>query len=417
MLKKTPIKVILSLVIIALLYFARNSANLGHDFQVFVYAGGKLIRGQDIYSPPFIQNLQYYNSPLFALILSPFANLPIIIPQIIWIFLSYYFLYRIWVLSLEYFETEPSSEYALNKKNKWIWLTIALALSCRFIVFDLGFVQLTVFLLWCTLQSLQLVRTGKDIGGAALLALAINIKFLPLPFVLYLLYRKKIRAALFTCLFFVAYLFVPAMFLGWDRNMHLLTEWFNIINPGNKEWTIEAEDGPSSLVALIPVYLTNTKGVLSFKRNFINLDFRTVSLILNVVRLFFVVLTLAFLKSKPFVTIGNKVRQYWEMCYIFLAIPLLFPHQQVYAYVYIIPVFIYLSWYFVRNWADVRREINVIGWLIIAVIALNFSPLINKSLLTSRVYEMLLYLRVLPVMAIALIPLLWIFRPKRDLAA
>lgn len=407
-------KIFLVLIAIGLLYFARNSANLGHDFQVFVYAGGKLLNGHDIYKPPFIQNLQYYNSPLFALLLSPFANLPVIVPQILWIFLSYLLLYRIWILSVAYFEPENQNNLLeLTEKQKWIWLSISLTLSVRFIIFDLGFVQLTTFLLWCTLQSLKFFKEGKNFAGAALLALAINIKLLPLPFLLYLLYRKNLKAVLFTCIFFIIYLFLPALYLGWDKNMQLMHEWFAIINPANKEWNIEAEDGPSSLVALIPVYLTNTAGVLSFKRNFVNFDIQAVTQILNIVRVFFVLLTVVFLRSLPFTPIQkDSIRQYWEMCYVFLMVPLLYPHQQVYAYVYIIPVFIYLSWYFVTNWDSIKQKINIIGWILIGIIMFNFTPLVNKSLLTKNVYEILLYLRILTIAAIGLIPLLWFCRPR-----
>lgn len=407
------LKIFLTLIAIGLLYFARNSANLGHDFQVFVYAGGKLIHGQDIYKPPFIQDLQYYNSPLFALLLSPFAGLPIIIPQIIWILLSYFLLYRIWILSLEYLEPNELNKLpVLTKQQKVIWLSIVIFLSCRFIIVDLGFVQLTTFLLWSTLQSLKYFRNGKTLKGAALLALAINIKLLPLPFLLYLLYRKNFKAVLLTCICFVVYLLLPAIVIGWDRNVQLLREWAGIINPSNKQWNVEAEDGPSSLVALVPVYLTNTNGVLSFKRNFVNLDLHTVTLILNIVRLFFASLTLVFLRSLPFKKINNSIKEYWEICYVFLMVPLLYPHQQVYAYVYIIPVFIYLVWYFVTYWDWVRQKVNIIGWLLLFIVAINFTPLINKGLITKDFYEVLLYLRILPIAALLLIPVLWLCRPK-----
>ena len=143
----------------------------------------------------------------------------------------------------------------------------------------------------------------------------------------------------------------------------LLHDWFAVINPANKEWLVEAEDGPSSLVALIPVYLTNTVGKLSFKRNFADLPFEQVSLILNVVRFMFVMLTLAFLGTLPFKTIKGNTRQFWEMCYLFLAIPLLYPHQQQYAFLYISPALIYIAWYFVVNWDAIKPKMNFLhGW-------------------------------------------------------
>jgi hypothetical protein len=402
------IKIILCVLAI---FYAYRCANNGHDFEVFVYAGGKLIHGQNIYKPPFVQNLQYYYSPLFALLLAPFSSLPIIVPQILWIFLSYFLLYRIWILCAEYFDTST-----FTNQQKLVWFIISLLLSIRFILIDIGYVQMTTFLLCATLQSMKWIKDGRYISGAALLALAINIKLLPLAFVFYLLYRSNYKAAFLTVLFYVLYLFIPAIYLGWDKNMSLIHEWFAIINPANKEWTIEAEDGPSSLVALIPVYITKTTGVLTFKRNFLDLSFSQVSLILNVIRLAFVLLTLAFLRTFPFKTIKNQLRVFWEMSYLFIVIPLIYPHQQQYAFVYIIPAFIYLSWYFVLNWGAIRDRLNFLSWIALAIVGFNFTALIGRDIITSYLFEVLLYLRILPIAVIMLIPILWLCRPKLELS-
>jgi len=398
------------LFIVLAVFYAFKCAKVGHDFEVFVYAGGKLINGQNIYMQPFVQGLQYYYSPLFALLLAPFSSLPIIIPQILWIFLSYFLLYRIWILSAEYFDVSQ-----FTNKQKFTWIIIASILSIRFILIDIGCVQMTTFLLWATLQSMKFIKQGRYISGAALLAFAINVKLLPLAFVCYLLYRNKIKAAILTCLFYVLFLFIPALYLGWDRNISLIHDWFSIINPLNKEWTIEAEDGPSSLVALIPVYLTKTTGVLSFKRNFLDLNLGQVTLILNLVRLFFVLLTLVFLRTLPFKAINNNIRSFWEMCYLFIIIPLLYPHQQQYAFVYIIPAFIYMSWFLVLNWDDIKQKFNLFTWIILGIICFNFTPLIGRDIITSHFFEVLLYLRILPLAVIALIPILWFCRPKAEL--
>ncbi|MGY0038854.1 glycosyltransferase family 87 protein [Pedobacter sp. NJ-S-72] len=295
------------LFIVALLY-AIKCGKGGHDFEVFVYAGGKIINGLNIYKPPFVQDLNYYYSPLFALLLAPFSSLPTIVPQLVWIFFSYYLLYRIWILCADYFDVSQ-----LTEKQKQLWITITFILALRFILKEIACVQVTIFLLWATLQSIQLINRGKNISGAALLAFAINIKLLPIAFVCYLLYRKKLKAVSLICLFYVIYLYLPVFYLGWDKNASLLHEWFSVINPANKEWTIEAEDGPSSLVAMIPVYITDTVGILSFKRNFVNLNFEQVSLILNIVRLAFVALTLVFLRTLPFKSVNSKIQQFWEM--------------------------------------------------------------------------------------------------------
>jgi hypothetical protein len=402
-------KIIKVLILILAIFYAFKCAKNGHDFEVFVDAGSKIIHGQNIYAPPFAQGLQYYYSPLFALLLAPLSALPIMVSQLIWIFLSYFFLYRIWILSTSYFDVSK-----LTKKQQLIWLVIAAFLAIRFILIDIGFVQMTSFLLWATLQSMQLIKRGYYVWGASLLALAINIKLLPLAFLFYLVYRKETKAAFFTAVFYVIYLFLPALYLGWDKNISFIHNWFSVINPTNKEWTIEAEDGPSSLVALIPVYITKTTGVLTFKRNFLNLQFNQVLIVLNCIRAAFVALTLVFLNTRPFKEIKSSIRSYWEMCYLFIVIPLIYPHQQQYAFLYIAPAFIYLSWYFVMNWEIIKAKMSVLHWVILAVILFNFSPLIGRDVITSHFFEVLLYLRILPMAVILLIPVLWICRPRKE---
>ncbi|MEJ7558320.1 MAG: glycosyltransferase family 87 protein [Pedobacter sp.] len=386
--------------------YAFNCAKNGHDFEVFLDAGHKIINGLNIYRPPFAQNLNYYYSPLFALLLAPFSSLPIIVPQIIWIFFSYFLMYRIWVLSTDYFAISTLTE----KQKQW-WLFLVVLFTLRFILFDMRCVQMTTFLLWATLQSMHWFRNGKNFSGAALLALAINIKLLPLAFLFYLFYRKKIKAGLLTCLLYGIYLYLPALFLGWEKNASLLKEWFSVINPVNKEWTIEAEDGPSSLVALIPVYLTDTVGILPYKRNFINLPIEQATLILNVVRAFFVLLTLLFLRSLPFKSISNRLRQYWEMSYIFIAVPLIYPHQQLYAFLYIAPAFVYLSWFFVTNWTSIKLRMTIPMWIMLVIVGVIFTPIIGRDVIGSMPYQLLLYYRILPIATVLLIPVLWICRP------
>ena len=60
---------------IALIYIALSivSALDGGDFDVYLDAAIKLNNGDNIYAPPFIKGLQYFYSPLFALVLIPFS--------------------------------------------------------------------------------------------------------------------------------------------------------------------------------------------------------------------------------------------------------------------------------------------------------------------------------------------------------
>ena len=88
----------------------------------------------------------------------------------------------------------------------------------------------------------------------------------------FLFYRGYLKAIAISLMTFVVLLFLPGLTLGWDHNVFLLSEWWSIVNPSNKEHMFETDIGTHSLVALIPVYLTDTIGVLPQKRNFMNLN-------------------------------------------------------------------------------------------------------------------------------------------------
>lgn len=396
----TPILLLVALLI------GFGCAKSDRDFEVFVNAGEKLIAGLNLYKPPFALNLQYYYSPFFALLMAPVSYLPLVVAETVWGFLSCVFLYQIWRISQSYFNTN-----ALTQKQKNLWLLLSIIFTARFIRYDMTTIQVTIFLTWATLQSLKFFDREQPITGAALLALAINIKLLPLPFLLYLFYRRQFLGASLTCVFYVAYLCVPAIFIGWNRNAFLLSEWFVVINPNNKEWIIEAENGPSSLVAMIPVYITDTIGVLPVKRNFINLPFKSVFIILNIIRLLFVALTLFFLRMPPFRSITDKRRLFWERSYLFIAVPLLFPHQQRYAFVFMAPALIYIAWYLVTNWSTLKQKYGYLNWTLLFLVLIHFTPLIGRDIISSYVYELFLHYRVLTSAGIALVIVLYCFEP------
>ena len=59
----------------------------GGDFDCYLQAARQLVNHQNIYKPPFVKDLQYFYSVLFALILSPFGK-HIFITEFIWLILS-----------------------------------------------------------------------------------------------------------------------------------------------------------------------------------------------------------------------------------------------------------------------------------------------------------------------------------------
>jgi hypothetical protein len=333
--------------------------------------------------------------------------MPFFVAEFIWLIFSFWCLYRILKLSETYF-----TPFKTAKEHR-LWIAISLLCVLRFIMSNVGLIQVTIFLLWATLEALNMFDNKKAVTGSLLLAFAINVKLLPLVFLPYLIYRNFWKECLLTILCFGVFLFLPAIVIGFDYNYFLLTEWWKIINPSNNENVIEAGLGIHSLSALIPVYITNTQGELEIKRNFIDFDIKTVTMILDCIRLFFVVLALAFLKTLPLKRITDRTKIYWEISYIFLMTPLLFPHQHKYAFVYLLPLILYLVYFFMWVWKtkSMARYLPLI--ILCGLVFIVLSPFNGSSVIGWQIFKVLQHFKILSMAAILLIPVSLICNPNQ----
>lgn len=385
-----------------------NSAIRGGDFDVYLDAAVKLSEGKNIYAPPFVKGLQYFYSPLFAMLLIPFSS-NFFITELIWLFLSGWMIYRAFVLIQKYLNFE------LFSKKEFIWfVVISTFFTLRFLMYNVAMIQITVFLLWAILESIDLIKEKKIVLGALLLAFAINVKLLPLVVLPYLVYRGYIKASGLVIVFSALFLFIPALFIGIDSNSFLLHEWWGVINPTNKEHLVEAGAGSQTLVGMIPVFLTETHGDLDVKRNFLNLSMETAIQITSVVRLALVALTLYFLKM-PFSKEVNRLSELRAVSYICLLIPLIFPHQQKYAFIFLYPMIMYLTYYcflLYKNRWDKNAKIFTYSLVVIGFI---LSPFIGSDIIGKMNYDLIHHFRLLGIVALLLIVYSIISKPGKSI--
>lgn len=381
----------------------------GADFDVFLQAGQKLVHHQDIYRPPFLNDLQYYNGPLFALLLAPFSFLPPFVPKFLWLIASTAMLYRTWRLFERYLDSKK-----LTPRSYAAWWVISVLLVSRFIGDNYNLVQLTIFILWATFEGLDLIGRKRAMAGSALLAVAINVKLLPLLFVPYLLYRREFKAFTYTCLFSILVLLIPALFLGFSYNTWLLKQWWSVIDPSNRVNMIEAGNGTHSLVALIPVFLTETTGKLAQKRNLVNLSYDQVCVVVNAARVVLAGLTLFFLHTLPLKKPPGKAHQFREIAYLCLVTPLLFPHQQKYAFLYMLPAICYAMFWLVRKEEGDCKRVTSLHYamaLVLFIAAMLLSAPIGADVIGPRLFDLVQHYRFLTFGALAIIPALALCNP------
>ena len=402
--KNTILKAVLLLfVVVSSILTARD----GGDFDVFLNAAQKLNNGQNIYQPPFAKGLQYYYSVFFALVLIPFSY-QIFITEVLWSLLSYFLLYRTFKLAQGYFDFST-----FTKKQYHTWVILTALLSLQFILYNVAMVQITIFLLWTIFESIHLMETKKNILGGTLLGMAINIKIMPVLILPYLFYRGYFKAFLIAVFTFIALLYLPAVFIGQEYNQFLLSEWWLIINPGQKEHLFETGIGMHSITAMLPVYLTETTGEMDYQRNILNIDPQYIGLIINIARLFILSLSLFYLRSWPFKKENDPLKSYWEISFFVLTIPLLLPHQQKYAFLLAIPMVSYLLYFFIKTFdrqQDIRYRIALYTFVISMLV---YSPLYGMDVIGKFLFKFTQHYRVMTFCTLLLIPVSIYCNPKK----
>lgn len=410
MIKKFTKKYFISIVLILFAIITSIlTSNNGGDFDVYLDAAKKLKEESNIYAPPFINGLQYYYSIFFAWLLIPFSNY-VFITEIIWVLISYVLLYRSFILSLNYF-----NKSSLTEKQYKIWVFCIAFFALQFILYNVAMIQITFFILWAILESMNQIFKGKFILGGIILGIAINIKLMPILIWPYLFYRGYFKGLLISILTFILLLFVPVLSIGWDFNIYLLKEWWGIINPSNKEHLFETGIGTHSIVALIPVYFTDTIGEFPQKRNFIHLNHHTVELIINISRLILLSISLFYFKTFPFKKETNKLKLFWELSFFIMLIPLLLPHQQKYAFILVIPMISYLLYFFIVMYNNKKSKMYYLLFFGFFTSIILYSPFYGSDMLGKYLFELTQHYRFLSFSTLLIIPISLICSPNKIL--
>jgi hypothetical protein len=331
----------LSILLIVFLYVVFNAYKKGIDCNVYLYASQMFFKGGNIYENNPFNNYLY--SPFFAMLLRPLSIFKLEIGRILWAVINLGLVLRLWQI-IENLATE--SLFFYPKQKTW-WRIAVLFISAGFLVHNFNLGQVTIVLLWLTFEGIyQVVGRNKKMAGAMLLAMGTVIKIVPLIGLFYLFFKGRYKAVAMAVGFILILLLLPSFFVGFDYNLEMLQNWFATINPTNSKYVFENNQGTISLNSIIPAYFFefgNTTIVPSgLKRLIFPVSYPVLSVILQVVRvlLLFSVLIPVFYKNKQ----RNSSALYllWEISYLLLISALVFPHQQKYVLLYLVPAGAYM---------------------------------------------------------------------------
>lgn len=242
--------VMLVAAIAALAYIAIAAAGK-EDFFIYLSAAKDLFAQKDIYSLTYKNGYHYYYSVLFAAAIYPLSLLPLYVANFIWLALNVFLLTRMVKIAGRYFNLDT-----LSVKAQWVFIALCFVSCIKFVLQNIDCQQATILIMYLTLEGLEQVFAGKKSRGAALIALAINIKLLPLLFIPYLIYRKEFKAFLYILLYYGLFLMLPLAFIGRQQNMFYLHSWLHLINPDAPKQILDTDEGGfASLATLLSTLL------------------------------------------------------------------------------------------------------------------------------------------------------------------
>jgi Glycosyltransferase family 87 len=388
--------------------FLISELHLGrNDFDIFFQAGQDIKQGKDLYRQTYFDGYHYYNSILFALALSLFGETQLLFAKCLWMCINMLMLWRIFRLCAIY--TSPTSGINLTKYNRIFGLLLFL-ICLRLIKSNLHFGQLTIFTLYLSLEGLSAIWRKQSWGGW-LIALAINVKLLPLVLVPYLAYRAQWRGFAAVIIGVTSFTFFPLVFMNSDYFCQLMGSYFQLINPVQTKHMLDVEEttfhGLTTFISTLFHASAVEHNGLHLRRHLVDLPFDVVVLIIQTVRLAIVILTLAYLRANLFAKTLSNLQLWFEWSWLLAVIPLLFPHQQQYAFLMQMPAIAYIL---CRLLTGPSRPIVAI---LTSMITLTF----NLSLILATYTAYFNHYKILTWGALALLVVLYLERPPRQAQA
>ena len=336
-------KSLLTIVVTALIliFIVAKSFNYGMDFNVYLFASKQFFNSENIYGTnPYNQ---YLYSPLFALILRPLSIFDFSYARVIWALLNFALIIRLWKIS----SFLVQSSIPLNKLYNNYFKFGMVIISIGFLILNLNLGQITIVILWLTLEGLfQVLFCKNTLKGAGLLALGINIKIIPLLGLYFLFFKGKYKAVAICLGLVIVSLFLPSLFVGHNYNMKQLSNWGETINPSSNKFVFENGNLTQSLNAIIPAYFYDFEDVKVnnevLKRKIISVSHNNLVAIMQLTRIALVLSILFLIFYRKNERNCEPIYFYWEFAYLALVSTLIFPHQQKYAMLYFVPAGSYM---------------------------------------------------------------------------
>jgi hypothetical protein len=199
----------------------------GRDFNVFLTAAATLLTDDHLYVIESPTAGFYVYFPLFAMLFVPFTLLPPALALSIWTILN--ILLICWIVATFFRAMMGFPIWDLEMKDRFAICVPAVFASLEFMLVNLRNGQTNILILALTIFAFYLYRKQKDAGSGFVLGIAAVLKIFSLPLAFWMLLRQKMVVVLGTLLGVLTGLAIPALVLGWNRNLEYIAYWIQFI--------------------------------------------------------------------------------------------------------------------------------------------------------------------------------------------
>ncbi|MFY0675333.1 MAG: DUF2029 domain-containing protein [Bacteroidia bacterium] len=344
-------------------------SNRGGDFKNYYTAAKYILNDQNPYTNLVFEKsdgsqeslVGYGYSPFFAICMVPLSLLPYKLALSFWYLVNCIFLFKTFRVL---FQIIPNK--VLTSSKYYLTILFTLLFFIRFLDnnFELG--QISIFLVYLSLMSLWLIIKGYDKIGAIFIGFATSIKIVPGLLIFTLLVARKNKAFFYSLGALIMFLLFPIIFLGLERFTELNISWFDDINPISSKFMIETKAGLFNLSAFVPAMFSV---VFNLFDNEITSEYNfAIQVVIYMLRVALIIPIFQLFQKRKSLSRGEFI---YIMVYTLLIVPLVFPRQSKYAFLFQLPMVFLLINYLLYSQDLFTKSRPLIVGLVLVFICFN----------------------------------------------
>jgi hypothetical protein len=194
------------------------------DLEVYLHAASLILGGNNPYLTPIPAGVFFYvYPPLFAVLFIPFTFIPINIVVVLWCVLNVLLIG--WSMKTFYELINGTSFFEIPAQTRWAVCSFALLPTARFIFNHLSFGQSNIVMLALAVLGLAYWARNRQVTGGVAIGFSIVTKVISLPLAIWFAAKGNVRVTMGIALGLLAGLLLPALLLGFGKNLEFLDYW------------------------------------------------------------------------------------------------------------------------------------------------------------------------------------------------